>query len=219
MNTLNDKAMRFWKDIASEDPSKMSVKLNAINDMTKYDAEFLSNFIRENCAVNCCMLDLGSGTGLVLDKISEPVQLITAVEPFVEFSSHIESKPYLEIINASIQDFVPTRKYNLITSFGVMHFFPGDEAGIVYKKYANYLANGGYIIIKNQFALESDVLVDGYSEQLKKNYHAQYRTLEHEQALLAAAGLKVITAHDIYPPECNRWDNTRYYALIAQKAD
>lgn len=217
MNNFSGKAMLFWKDMAAENPAKTSVRLNAANDMSRYDADFISRFIEKNCAGNCRMLDLGSGTGLILDKISAPVELITAVEPFSDFTRHIEPRPYLEIVNAAIQDFVPKIQYNLASFFGVMQYFSACEAAEVYKKYAEYLATDGFIIVKNQFSINEDLLVDGYSEQLGKNYYSQYRTLEHEKKLLAGAGLDNITAYDIYPSECNHWDNTHYYALTAQK--
>lgn len=217
MNNLNERAMHFWEGIAAENPSKISIKLNSANDMTCFDADFLSQFIREKCAANCRILDLAAGTGLVLDKIDASVGHITAVEPFQEFSKYIVKKPYLNIVNATMQDFLPQVEYDLVSIFGAMHFFSADEAGKIYKKYEKCLSANGYMIVKNQFGLEGDVIVDGYSEQIGKDYQAHYRSLDHEIKLLEDAGFQCHMPCDIYPAACNRWDNTHYYALVARK--
>ena len=60
-----------------------------------------------------------------------------------------------------------------------------------------------------------EVLVDNFSEELQKNYYANYRQVDSEISLLKDAGFNKVEKHDIYPPRCNKWDNTHYYALVA----
>ena len=73
------------------------------------------------------------------------------------------------------------------------------------------------MIIKNQFGLHKDVTIDGFSEELQENYFAQYRFIDKEVRLLHDAGFGNVEIVDIYPKECNRWDNTHFYALVAEK--
>ena len=73
------------------------------------------------------------------------------------------------------------------------------------------------MIVKNQFGLHEDVTVDGFSEELQENYFSQYRYIDKEIRLLREVGFNNIEVVDIYPKECNRWDNTHFYALVAEK--
>lgn len=46
---------------------------------------------------------------------------------------------------------------------------------------------------------------------------ASYRHIDKETLLLENIGYKNIKVVDIYPPEANRWDNTHFYAIVAEK--
>lgn len=83
-------------------------------------------------------------------------------------------------------------------------------------KYANEDSEGK-IIIKNQFGVRDDVVVEGYSEEQHSNYFAQYRFIDKEVVNLSNIGYQNISVMDIYPPECNRWENTHFYAIVAEK--
>ena len=114
-------------------------------------------------------------------------------------------------------DFNTDAKFDLITVFGVLHYFNKDEALKIYRKYFNYLKKQGTIIIKNQFALKEDVNIQGFSKELKSNYYAQYRNIDSEISILQEIGYTNIKKFDIYPPESNRWDNTHFYAIVANR--
>lgn len=47
--------------------------------------------------------------------------------------------------------------------FGIMHYFNNIEVEFIYRKYYNSLKNG-ILIIKNQFDLEKDIVINGFSE-------------------------------------------------------
>ena len=76
------------------------------------------------------------------------------------------------------------------------------------------MKHDGKIIIKNQFGIEQDVTVEGYSQEQKTEYYAQYRQINKEVSILSNIGYKNIEVFDIYPPECNRWQNTHFYAIV-----
>ncbi len=65
--------------------------------------------------------------------------------------------------------------------------------------------------------MNEDVIINKYSEELKTIYYSEYRTVEKEKYLLAQAGFKNFEVFDIYPAECNRWDNTHFFAIVAEK--
>lgn len=208
----NKEALEFFRVTAGSADDALSCKLSLANDHTQMDADFILRHADRSTEI----LDLGSGTGLIIGKIYDKVASICAVEPFPEFTKYIVSSDNIEIHNATLLDFATDRKFDLITLFGVMHYFNGEEAAEVYRKYLPFLKKGGKLIVKNQFGVNEDVVVSGYSEEQQRNYFASYRHIEAEQRLLAGIGYGRMEVFDIYPPECNRWDNTHFYAITAE---
>jgi predicted TPR repeat methyltransferase len=209
----NKKSFGFWKNTADNATSALSLKLNPINDHTRIDADFILKYADKKTA----LLDLGSGTGLIINKIYDKIGNITCVEPFEGFTKFIAKSGNVHIKHATLMNFEDIQKYDLITIFGVLHYFNEQEAVDIYTKYYPHLKKGGKLIVKNQFGVNEDVTVDGYSEEQKTNYFAQYRHIGKEQKMLETVGYKNIEIVDIYPPECNRWDNTHFYAIVAEK--
>ncbi|MDE4974209.1 methyltransferase, partial [Francisella tularensis subsp. holarctica] len=80
----------------------------------------------------------------------------------------------IDIINEDITNFKTHEKFYIITIFGVMNFFNAQEAKYVYKKVLYMMHTNGVLIIKNQFGLYDNVVIDGYSEELKSNYYSEY---------------------------------------------
>jgi SAM-dependent methyltransferase len=159
-------------------------------------------------------LDLGSGTGLILNKIEPFVGHIDAIEPLAELSKHIIKSQKINVININVFDFKAPSKYDIITLFGFMHYFNEEEAQRIYQNCFKWVKEGGRVIIKNQFGVTEDVTVSGFSKELNLTYHAQYRHIEKELKVLKNLGFINIDVVDIYPVECNRWENTHFYAII-----
>ncbi|WP_202391523.1 class I SAM-dependent methyltransferase [Helicobacter saguini] len=210
----NKQALEFFKDLASRDSSKDSVKLGAKSDFTNFDVAFLCDKI---LSLDSNILELGSGTGLVTNKIYDKVKSIVALEKFSEFSRHIIKDSKVKIINEDIFDFNIESRFDAILAFGFMHYFNESEAKIIYKKCFKWLKSSGKLVVKNQFGLKQDVTIEEFSKEQNREYYSQYRLLDKEMQILKYIGFKDIKSVDIYPKECNRWDNTHFYALIAQK--
>ena len=213
MEVNNESALNFFKNLSEINKEEWAVKFNKTSDHTNYDVNFILKYISADMTI----LDLGSGTGLIINKLYNKVKHITAVEPVINFTKHIKKENNLEIINETVFEFVPKIKYDIITFFGVMQYFNEEEAIEIYKKYFIYVKEGGKILIKNQFGIHSDVIVDGYSEEMKTKYYSCYRYIEKEVNILKDIGFKKIETVDIYPPKCNRWENTHFYAIVAEK--
>jgi len=207
----NKKALEFFTKLIEKDSSAGVEKYG--HDTTNIDAEFLTKYLDKSMNI----LDIGSGTGLIINKIYKLVNHIDAIEPFKEFSDHIIKDENIRIFNSNFLEFKSNEKYDLISLFGFMHYFNATEAREIYEKCFSILKDNSFLIVKNQFGVIDDVTVSGFSEELKSNYFAQYRSIENEVKLLHSLGFKNTEVIDIYPPECNRWDNTHFYAIIAQK--
>lgn len=209
----NKKALEFFENMSLNTKDQQSVKLANVTDLTQIDADF----IMQHCGKESSILDLGSGTGLIINKIYDKVRNIVAVEPFSAFTEFIVNSPNVKIVNKTFEKFSTEEKFDCVTIFGTMHYFNEQEAIKIYTKFFDNIKNRGKLIIKNQFGVTEDVTVDGYSEEQKTNYFAQYRFIDNEVKILQKIGFKSIQVVDIYPPESNRWTNTHFYAIVASK--
>ncbi len=207
----NEKALQFFGKLVEKNSDKGVEKYG--HDTTSLDAEF----ILRHATPGSSLLDLGSGTGLILNKIETAFGSIDAVEPIVELSRHIVVSPRIRVCNTNIFEFTPSHRYQLATLFGVMHYFNEAEARRVYALCHDWIAPGGKLIIKNQFGVQADVTVSDFSEALGMTYYAQYRHHEKEVSLLESLGFVDAQVVDIYPAECNRWNNTHFYAIVVTR--
>ena len=209
----NKNALNYWTKVASNIFEPVAVKVNPINDFTDYDVKFIIKFSNSNSKI----LDLASGTGMIINKLASHVNYIVAVEAYKEFSKFIDEVDNINVINEDIMKFSTNEMFDLITMFGIVQYFNEEEVRNLYIKYSKNLKLGGMFIIKNQFGVHKDVIVNGYSKELKTNYFSNYRHIDKEVNILKNLGFKNIEVIDIYPPECNRWSNTHFYAIISEK--
>lgn len=207
----NKQSLTYWKNKAESNPTIKASKVSDINDFSDYDRDFILRYATKDTTI----LDLAAGTGITLNKYYDKVKHITAVEKFSQFSDFIVKASNVDVINADIMDFVPDSKYDLILMFGVTQYFKREESVYLYKKYKEFLKGNGILINKAQFGVREDVTVEGYSEELKCNYYSQYRQIDSEVELLKSLGFTAVDYTDIYPKECNRWENTHFYAIVA----
>jgi cyclopropane fatty-acyl-phospholipid synthase-like methyltransferase len=209
----NKDSVKFFAHLANNNPDERSVKVTRVSDFTDLDAAFLRQFFTKDSDI----LDLASGSGLIVNKIYKYAKSITAVELFSEFSKFIVKAENITVINEDIVKFSTARTYDVITMFGISQYFNEKEIVLVYKRYMNNLKKGGRLIVKNQFGVQDDVIISGFSDELKTNYYSEYRHLNKEVGILQSVGFQKIDVIDIYPEECNRWKNTHFHAIVCQR--
>jgi HAD superfamily phosphoserine phosphatase-like hydrolase len=185
---------------------------NKSPDFSQYDIEFVKRFAGEGKS----LLDLGAGTGLLLNALLGDFGRIVAVEKYREFSNFIKRAAHLSVINFDLMDFHPDETFDVITVFGVMNFFAAHEAGAIYRRIGGWLKPEGILVVKHQMGVAEDVVVDGFSNELSAKYFSEYRCVKKEMSLLTGSGLRVDEVADIYPAEFNRWTNTHFYALVCR---
>ena len=207
----NEKILPYYNQLAKNISTPLATR-NKSKDFSKYDIQLMKSFSGKDKT----LLDLGSGTGLLINHLVDDFKKIVAVEKYPEFSKFISNTPKITVINEDLLklDLPKDEKFDIISLFGVMNFFDSEEATTLYSKIKKYLKDNGLLIVKNQFGIEEDVIVEGYSEELKTDYYSEYRHVEKENDILKSVGFSKINVVDIYPPEYNRWDNTHFYALI-----
>ncbi len=187
---------------------------NKAKDFSQFDIEFM----KKRASKQKTLLDLGSGTGLLINALVDDFKHITAVEKYQNFSKFISNSPNIEVINADLLALpIKQKTFDIISLFGVMNCFNLAEAKSIYQQAFDLLKSGGSLIVKNQMGIHEDVTVNGFSEEIGSNYFANYRHVEAEIALLQTFGFSDVCKFDIYPKEYNRWENTHFYALSASK--
>lgn len=208
----NQVALNYFEDLSNSVIEPTTTKIHKFNDFSTMDAEFILKYVNQDSTV----LDVASGTGITLNKYYEKAYRVVAVEKFEKFSALIVKDPKVEIVNEDMFDFDTEEKFDIVTLFGIMQYASIEEAMFIYKKYKNFLKEDGKLLIKQQFGVKDDVIINGYSEELKKNYYAEYRHLEKEIEMIKNAGYKNIQKFDIYPPEFNHWENTHFWGIVVE---
>jgi cyclopropane fatty-acyl-phospholipid synthase-like methyltransferase len=181
---------------------------NNAKDFTEFDVKLMKDFADKNKT----LLDMGSGTGLLINNLIDSFKHITAIEKYPNFSKFITKSHKIKLITEDLLDLgdIGNNEFDVVSLLGVMNYFSIEEAKYLYDKSISYLKKGGALIVKNQFGINEDVIIDGYSEELKTDYYSEYRQVDKEIQLLESIGFHSIEKIDIYPPEYNRWGNTHF---------
>ncbi|OCR13836.1 hypothetical protein BA918_07775 [Helicobacter pullorum] len=211
----NDETLIFFNSIIKDQEfNEYSVKMAKDQDYSCVDANFIMQYSTDDSEV----LDLGSGTGLIVNKLFSHVKRIVCVELYTGFTDYIIKDKKIEINNINIFDFTTNDRFDLVTAFGIMHYFNKEEALEVYSKYKFFLKDAGYFIIKNQFGLQETITIENrvLSDTNMVGYYSQYRSINSEIEILRQVGFQKVQVVDIYPPFANKWSNTHYYALVCQ---
>ena len=81
----NSEALNFFKQMSIETQNNpQCVKMNS-KDESQIDAAFILKYAENKASI----LDLGSGTGLIVNKIYNKVKSIDCIEPIEDFSKYI----------------------------------------------------------------------------------------------------------------------------------
>ncbi|GHV78125.1 hypothetical protein AGMMS49942_29460 [Spirochaetia bacterium] len=94
----NNDSVAFYKTIAEkENLSPVDTKL-ANKDSSVFDSEFIMRYADKDSSI----LDLASGTGLIINRYYDKVKKITAVELFEEFTKFIIKAPNVQVFNMNL---------------------------------------------------------------------------------------------------------------------
>lgn len=207
-----EKSIKYWQELSKKIKSPSETK-NKRPDTSAIEAEFISKYLKPDME----LLDLGSGTGLIINKIVGKVKKIIAVEKFEEFSRFIVENPSLLVINADLNGFKIRKNFDIITCLGVAQYFSKNEILEIYNNIYSMLKKDGILILRNHCGIYEDVIVDGFSEELGTEYYAEYRFIKNELKMLSKIGFHNIEIYDILPDTINVWENTRHYFIVCQK--
>lgn len=200
----------FWKGRTKIKDMRIATHFK-YDDTHTYDLKLIRKYIKPNLKV----LDLGCGPCYITNKIVGEVKYIKGVDKFGEFLKHCNTGPHFETEACDLLDFTDSQKYDLITLIGIMFCFGDRESEKIYKNCNDLLKETGVMIIRQQYGVHDDVIIDKYSEHIGENYYTYYRHLDKEVKFLKKwFSVEVI---DILPERLNPWKNTHHYALVCKK--
>ncbi|MCB1924838.1 MAG: class I SAM-dependent methyltransferase [Gammaproteobacteria bacterium] len=204
----------YWASLAARITDPVQTR-NQRGDYSELEIEFLRPFLNPGISV----LDLGSGTGLMVNRLVDLVGKVTAVEKFQGFSQYIKQSDKLELINADLVGFRLYREFDLVLATGVMQCLEGQYVPEIYKNVYNMTRAGGYFVAHVHCGINEDVIVDRFSEELNTQYYAEYRHYQWEREQMLKAGFESVELHDVFPDWLNKWPNTRHYLFVCHKAE
>lgn len=202
----------YWSKLAERIEKPTDTK-NKRPDTT--DIEL--SFIKEYCDVTMSVLDLGSGSGLIINALLPFVKDITAVEKFEGFSKYICENENMYVINADLIGFKIRRTFDLVLCTGVAQCFEREVFRKVYENAFEMTAENGIFVARTHCGIKEDVKIDGYSDELGTDYFAEYRQLDSEVELIKESGFSEVEVFDFLPDSINVWENTRHYYFVCKK--
>ncbi len=112
----NSEALNFFKQLSERTDNPQSVKLAGNTDFTDIDASFILKY----AGYKSELLDIGTGTGLIINKIYKKIKYIECVEAYTEFTKFIINSPNIKIINKNIFDYYTDKYFDIVTLFALI---------------------------------------------------------------------------------------------------
>ncbi len=182
------------------------------NDRAYYDVEFIKKYINQMSRI----LDLGCGTGILEEPLAPLVANIVGVDKYQEFIDRAFQAPNIQYIASSFKDLQLEGNFDLILLFGLTMYLSDEELLDLFAKVSNVMGKNSAFIIKNQFGINEEVIVNNFSDNLQCFYYAKYRKLADMCKMIINSGFSCEVI-DIYPAYINKYDNTHEYALVLRK--
>lgn len=159
------------------------------------------------------VLDLGAGTGELLQPFANRAELVTAVDMVPAFLGRIPEFKGLERVVGNLETFVPSRRYELVLMFGVVTHLSVDDESKIYGRVAGALSVGGRAIIKHQCSDGAGFTVDRPpTAEDTVGYVGRYPAVEDQVRQLGQHFTRIEVTH--YPESLRRYDNSHDCAFV-----
>lgn len=204
--------MNYWEKLSRsiQTPSETYSKRVDISDG---DASFILKYTSPTSNV----LDIGAGSGMVVNKIRRHVDQVVAVETYPGFSQFIDNAENVLVINANIENFKIRKSFDVVTATGIMQFFPESAVRDIYQNIYDMLKPGGRLVMRAHVGLYETVRVEK-SDELQADYFAEFRHVDLETKILQECGFAVEVIDEV-APEFSVWDNTKHLYFVGSKGE
>ncbi len=163
------------------------------------------------------VLDLGAGHGAWEAYFCGKVSHIDCVEysdTMIRIARQLLTEANITNVaffHSKAQEFNSDRRYDIILISGLLIYLNKQELNTLLRNLEMMLADGGRIILRDGTAREETYLItDRFSEALKANYSAYYRTAAEYVAVFAEHGFEVTRHQNMFPDgsALNKWAET-----------
>lgn len=192
----------FWKQKAKDVSNRWTSK-----EMLEWEIFFVKKFIPSAKSI----LDLGSGHGDLSRAVSNETIELTAVDWEPGFRDAFGSENH-KFIESSVIDFDTANQYDLVFLMGVVTCLNHPEEIILYQKIKKFIGLKGKALIKNQCAIDDEIIINKFSKELNAIYSARYPSYRRQitDLRLHFESVSVIN----YPSQFNKWNNTFHVMFI-----
>ena len=164
------------------------------------------------------MLDLGSGLGYWSNYFSHRCNRVVAVEyseKMTEIAKNIAEQNAvnnIEFITDNILNYSTNESFDLIFISGVMIYIADEDITRLLSNIYNYSKNGTYLLLRDGTGYtKRHHVIDKYSENLKTEYSALYRTSKEYKRIFESVGFLSLRDEDMFKEGnvLNKYKETR----------
>ena len=227
----NDNIKEFWKNRADKYDITQSYNITNLEENKKLQKIKIDNELQKISNIfspskNKILLDLGSGLGFWSFKFAAEVKKVIAVD-FVEkmnlsVKREVEKLNIynLELVTSDVVDFIPNIKIDYVFLSGVLLYLNDQRALKLIKNIYSYTNNNSEVLVRDATGLNGRyVIKNKYSEALKSNYSAIYRSKKEIITLFETNGFVLKYNDDMFKSgsPLNKWDETRLRVYLFKR--
>lgn len=174
------------------------------------------------------VLDLGAGCGqwsLLFAPLAAEVTAVEFIPAMLDLARKEATKRGInnvKFVLSTAQDFLPAEKYDLIFLSGLIMYLDDGQFARMLENMAGALADDGLVFVRDASSIldERFVINDKYSEKLKANYSAIYRTYAEYADMFARYGYTLHDSGDMFDETSplNKYNETRLRYYIFGKS-
>jgi len=164
------------------------------------------------------VIDLGSGIGAWSILFAKKCNQVVAVEysqKMIDIAKQLAKKKSInniEFICENVLDFKTRQKFDVIFISGLLIYILDEEIGKLLKNIYEYSKTGTILLLRDSTGISGrHEIIQEYSEALKTNYSALYRTRSEYIEFFERIGYSLIFDEDMFDEgsPLNKWKETR----------
>lgn len=192
----------------------------------KIDIEKTQVLPRLHLHADQTVLDLGAGVGQWTFRFAPLVKKVVAVE-YASTQVKLAKKTLLQnkifnvkYIESPAEDFETNEKFDLIFISGLFVYMIDEQVSKLLPKLRNWIKPKGIIFLRDGTSILQTryIIEDKFSENLKSEYSAIYRTRNEYLELFNAAGYNLLEDDQMFPEgfRLNKYPETRlrFYSFV-----
>lgn len=173
---------------------------------------------------DCDVLDLGAGTGQWTLRFAPFARHVCAVDyekSFLDLAARHcvgTALDNVDFIQSPVEEFIPSGQFHRVFFSGVLMYLNDEAVNNTLANIRSYMHASGRVVLREPASiLGSRHEIDKkYSQALKCDYSAIYRTPAEFKSIMAKAGLRCLQDGQIFPEGSihNKFPETRLWSYV-----